>query len=185
MAKEITRKRNKDYDREYCKKYYQKNKEKLLKEKKQYRITFFKKYPWKRAYYDLKNRCNNINNSRFNRYGGRGIRCLITEEEIKEIWFRDKAYDMKRASIDRINNNKDYIYSNCRFIEFTENSTKNKLKPILQFDLDNNYIKEWKSIKEASETLKVSQANISACCHKKYGYKTCKGFIWRFKNDTP
>ena len=38
------------------------------------------------------------------------------------MWFRDKAYLMKKPSIDRINSKGDYELSNCRFLELSENS---------------------------------------------------------------
>ena len=49
----------------------------------------------------IKYRCYNSKNPAYLRYGGRGIKCLITEPELKELWFRDKAYNMKKPSIDR------------------------------------------------------------------------------------
>lgn len=51
-----------------------------------------------------------------------------------------------------------------------------KGKPIIQKDLNGNIIKEWITIKEASETLKLKRSNISCCLT---GYtKTAFGFIW-------
>ena len=50
----------------------------------------------------------------------------MSVDEFKAIWFRDKAYEMDRASIDRINTKGDYKYSNCRFIEFNENMNRQK-----------------------------------------------------------
>lgn len=61
--------------------------------------------------------------------------------------------------------------------------TKDKLsehfsKPVLQFDLDGNFIREWESIKQAQETLKIG--NISNACRKNKN-KTSGGFIWKYK----
>lgn len=54
--------------------------------------------------------------------------------------------------------------------------TKNGLK-VDQLDLDGNFIKRFKSIKEASEEVYGSQANISRAVH---GYtSTAYGFKWR------
>lgn len=50
-------------------------------------------------------------------------------------------------------------------------------KKVYQYDLDMNFIKEWGSIREASESIGVDASNISKCCN---GHaKTCKGFIWK------
>ena len=41
-------------------------------------------------------------------------------------------------------------------------------KPVLQFDLSGNFIKEWKSARDAAITLGISQKGIYWCCVKKY-----------------
>ena len=40
-------------------------------------------------------------------------------------------------------------------------------------------IKQWKSLKQASEELKISKSSISKCCKGKY--KKVGGYIWRYK----
>lgn len=57
-------------------------------------------------------------------------------------------------------------------------------KPVLQFDKDRKFIKEWLSIKEASRTLGIDKKGISYCCSQKPRYKTAGGYIWSFKNKT-
>jgi hypothetical protein len=81
------------------------------------------KEPWKRTYSGIVARCGpNKRMVLLKNYAGKGIKCRITPEELKKIWFRDKAYSMERPSIDRINPNKDYVASNCRYLEVSENS---------------------------------------------------------------
>jgi len=48
----------------------------------------------------------------------------------------------------------------------------------LQFDLQDNFIKEWPSIKQAKKELKI--VNISVALTG--GNKTAGGFIWKYKN---
>lgn len=50
-------------------------------------------------------------------------------------------------------------------------------KRVLQYDKNNNFIKEWKSISDAQRQLKIF--NIGACCRKLY--KSAGGYIWKFK----
>ena len=83
-----------------------------------------KKYPWVKPYRAALERCTNKNCHKYRRYGRRGIKFMLTMEEIKTLWFRDKAYTLEVPSIDRINNEGHYEYSNCRFIERHENSRK-------------------------------------------------------------
>lgn len=52
-------------------------------------------------------------------------------------------------------------------------------KPIIQYDLQGNTIKEWLSAKEAAEVLNLGYTSINNCCN---GYsKSSYGFIWKFK----
>lgn len=64
--------------------------------------------------------------------------------------------------------------------EYKRKSSKLKAKAIIQYDLENNFIKSWDSAKIAGKTLNISQGNISSVClnlRKKAG-----GFKWQFKN---
>jgi hypothetical protein len=54
------------------------------------------------------------------------------------------------------------------------------VKPILQFDINNKFIKEWSSISLASKELKINRTSIIETCQVKQ--KSSGGFIWRYKN---
>lgn len=56
-------------------------------------------------------------------------------------------------------------------------------KKVVQYDLQDNLIKEWKSATEAGKQLKIYHSNIISCCLKKYGFKTAGGYKWRYKED--
>lgn len=59
-------------------------------------------------------------------------------------------------------------------------------RKIKQFDLEGNFIRTWDYIKLASSTLKIDDANISACCMYKPNHATAGGYIWRyFEDETP
>ena len=55
----------------------------------------------------------------------KNIKVDITTSDLKNLWFRDKAYLMKQPSIDRIDNNKGYTLENCRYIELWDNVRRN------------------------------------------------------------
>lgn len=80
--------------------------------------------PWLLTYESIEIRCIRKSSTSYPNYGGRGIKMLITKEELKTLWFRDNASDMKKPSIDRIDSTGDYTFSNCRYIEFSENAKR-------------------------------------------------------------
>lgn len=96
----------------------------MTKNKKSTRDIYRKKKPWLETYSRAKSRCENKNNKSYKNYGGRGIRFLLTSQDLEYLWFRDKAKDMKCPSIDRVDNDGDYRIDNCRYIELSENSKK-------------------------------------------------------------
>lgn len=56
------------------------------------------------------------------------------------------------------------------------------LKPILQYDLEGNFIKEWEFAKQPIHAgIGTDYNGISACCLGKQ--KTSNGYIWRFKEE--
>jgi hypothetical protein len=58
---------------------------------------------------------------------------------------------------------------------------KNNIKPIMQYDLKGNFIKEWTSATEAALFYSRSPESIRNCCNNKC--KTSNGFIWKNKNN--
>ncbi len=172
--------KNKEH-RKYHSDYRDRNKQIIREKTKKY----YKENPWMRSYNCAKQRCNNPNNQGYKDYGERRILFLISKEEIEFLWFRDKAYNMIKSSIDRIENDGNYELSNCRFIELGKNVAERNIrvlsKRILQYDLQENFIKEWFGIRNVSKELNINQSNITKCA--KGEYKTSGGFIWRYKNE--
>jgi len=156
-----------------------KNKKKIWNSIKNY----YAKFPWKKSLVDIKQRCINPNNKSYKDYGGRGIKCLITANELKDLWFRDKAYELKQPSINRKDNDGNYCIENCEYIELGLNSAemniRTKRKKVHQFDLEGSFIKEFISITEAYNETGVSISSISDVINNKRPFS--KGFIWRYK----
>jgi len=141
-------------------------------------IRFYKRNPWLRHYYNAKTRCENIKYKNYKNYGGRGIKFLLTKEEIKTIWFRDKAWLLNKPSIDRVNNDEDYTYGNCRFIEIEENRIKDSIKGVNQYNLEGVFICNWKSARQIERILGIPNSNISSVCKGKR--ISAHGYTWRF-----
>lgn len=56
---------------------------------------------------------------------------------------------------------------------------KKIMKPIIQLDINGNFIKEWDSSREASKFLGTTESNICNCLTNRA--KTAKGFKWKYK----
>lgn len=71
----------------------------------------------------------------------------------------------------------DFVYTK----EIKEKIGNASSKAIIQYDLEGNYIKSWKSASEAGRVLGIRSALISKCCNRKS--KHCRNFIFRFVGD--
>lgn len=130
--------------------------------------------------FNIIQRCENPKATGYRYYGKKGIRNYLSIKKLQFLWNRDRAWLLERPSIDRIDPKGNYCIKNCRFIELSENSVRASNIEILQYDLNGNFIKEWESIKTASQYMKCTENSIIRCL-KGY-WKTAKRFIWKYKN---
>ena len=79
--------------------------------------------------------------------------------------------------VDHIDNDKTHNYvNNLQWTTHRDNCRKSNNKPILQFDSDGNFIREWKC---ASDVGRVASRNILHCL--KGRIKSAYGYIWKYK----
>lgn len=64
---------------------------------------------------------------------------------------------------------------------YGKNTNNHATREVLQLTLDNILIKEWPSIKQASEETKIR--HIGECCRYDGYHKTAGGYKWRYKNE--
>jgi len=112
--------------RERMQRYRMLNKEKIsLKKKLEYSVNKNyvkareKKYkadnPWAKTLNSITSRV-----TRSKSYYDKGIKNLLTTSDLKYLWFRDKAYEMRKPNIHRLDNDEDYTVINCKYIEAEE-----------------------------------------------------------------
>ena len=90
-----------------------------------------------------------------------------------------------KKQIEAANKAREIAWSLPRTKNQIEAVTKNILKAnpektVLQYDLNMNFIKEYKSLAEAARNINGNHGNISMCCQGKR--KTAYKFIWKYKN---
>ena len=83
-----------------------------------------------------------------------------------------------RNNIARVSEKGKTIKSYIGKVVGVSNFKKALSKPILQFDLEGNFINDWPSMMEAYRETKIPQTSISSCCRGLL--KHAGGFIWRY-----
>lgn len=125
--------------------------------------------PWEKTYKGIVSRCKN-----HPLYRAQGIRCRITVAELKELWIRDKADDMDRPSIDRVDPDGDYVFHNCRYLELRQNCARARYSsgfkiptPFAESEFSAK-CREFSAFigirKDAAKKLKVSEAAFGRWC---------------------
>ena len=82
------------------------------------------KNPWFKYWQHARRRCQDPKHAYFHRYGGRGIKFNLLLNDVKYLWLRDLASNMREPSLGRIDSDGDYNIYNCAFEELMENKRK-------------------------------------------------------------
>ena len=106
--------------REYHQKYYRDH-FKEIAERKAWRQKYDLDYRLKAILRTIVSRCNNPGHTSYRWYGGKGIQNFLTLDDLKMLWHRDKATQMRKPSVDRLNSDGHYELDNVRFIELSQN----------------------------------------------------------------
>lgn len=116
----------------------------------------------------------------------------ITYPELVQNEYFEGAH-IDHIDTDRLNNHP----SNLRWVTKRENNNnpltlqhqhdarinrKDLSRPVEQYSLSGNFIKEYPSVAEAGRALGKSHQNITSCCNNKPHYSTAYGYIWRYKD---
>lgn len=98
--------------------------------------------------------------------------------DTKKPFLKEKGYNIQKTSKPNLTQLRDEKFKNkISKIKIDNNHCG---KPIIQYDIKGNFIKEWKSSAEVERNLGYYSENISACCLNKSN--SSHGFIWKFKD---
>ena len=103
----------------------------------------------------LNGRCNNPNNKDYPDYGGRGIKVCQEWRTADNFfkWAKESGY-ADDLSIDRIDNNKDYCPTNCRWMPMSKQQRNKRNNKLIEFNGETHCIAEWAEITGiASQTI--------------------------------
>jgi hypothetical protein len=126
-----------------------------------------------------------------NQNKGGGGPSFLSIESRQKISFKIKNNKERGLKISESNKGKSHSNKgkklskdHCIKIKQTRDYLKNRkrnwnLKPVLQYDKQGNFIKEWLSINEAQMYYKPKSDGIGACCRQ--DQKTAYGFKWNYK----
>jgi len=134
---------------------------------------------------------NKILQNAWNKYGEKNFKFEILEycnpENCKkrEQYYLDNLnpFDENGFNICRnsLSNKKIVVKSTNTNNRDLENLNNHLKITILQYDLNNNFIKEWIGISKTAKELNICRTNIYKCCRGKE--KSAGGFIWRYKTN--
>jgi len=109
------------------------------------------------------NRCNNITNKDYIRYGGRGIKVCERWSDVRN-FYADMGDRPEGMTLDRIDNDGDYELSNCRWAtpkEQTHNSRAAKLDYKMVTKIRKLYTNGHMTQKDIGKQYGVDQSLIS------------------------
>lgn len=95
----------------------------------------------RRAWVNMRSRCNNPNTPNYSRYGGRGIKVLYSsfDEFFADIGPRPSP----KHSVDRIDNDGHYQVGNCRWATRSEQNNNTSVNNVVTLNGVENTVTEW------------------------------------------
>jgi len=112
----------------------------------------------------MRDRCVNPNSNRFDRYGGRGIKVCRRWNNFKN-FLKDMGSRPSGYSIERINNDKSYSPSNCRWATTSEQMRNYSRNVILRMGGKRQCVADW------ADELKVTRWMLYSRLHNGWSVK--------------
>ena len=89
-------------------------------------VRWRERNPWARLVEHARRRCGDSDpeGKWYPYYFAKGIRVELTAAQLRAVWGRDGADKLKRPSLDRIDESRNYTIDNVRIVEFDWNSRR-------------------------------------------------------------
>lgn len=132
------------------------------------------------VFHNMKDRCYNPNNNDYCWYGAKGIKICeewLANPKLFEEWAVNNGY-IDTLTIDRINSDKDYCPSNCRWISLEENARRAGKVNWITVNNETLTGKQW------AEKLKIGK-NIINTAIREYGINKTKILIEAMLKEPP
>lgn len=100
-----------------------------------------------RVWCGIKERCNNPNNKKYYRYGGRGITvCEQWQDDFDSFrsWALSNGYE-EGLTIDRVNNDDNYSPDNCRWVTRREQNRNYSRNHMITYNGKTQCISDWEA----------------------------------------
>jgi hypothetical protein len=104
-----------------------------------------------------------------------------SEEQKKKISEKLKGRKLPKETCDKMSKSRMGHGWSDSALNNLKNSARKRCRPVLQYDLSGNFIKEWEGFAYIVDELKLSKSSIYANC--KGNTKQSQGFIWKYKNN--
>ena len=94
----------------------------------------------------------------------------------------EETREKMRASRNRFlsENTEEYKKTMENMMLAVEKAAELKRKPVIQYDLDGNFLAVWNSTREAERVLGIYHSHIAKCCNKVPKYNTAGGYRWEY-----
>lgn len=111
-------------------------------------------YTWQ----NMKKRCDDVNNPRYDDYGGRGISYDDRWRDFNN-FYRDMGPRPKGMTLDRIDNNKGYSAENCRWASRKQQQRNMRRNRFVEWNGESRTVSEWAEILQVNKSLIISRLN--------------------------
>lgn len=117
--------------------------------------------------------CNNANQKKIDASENAKRKASLKKQRERDLIKRQRAIkkrEQEKAALDMI--------AQFTLKDATTKPKGHACKPVLQFDLNGNFVARHDSIYAASKSVGKSYSTLSKCMSPSYNNKTCAGYLW-------